>query len=118
MRKAACLMTAVASVVIAGCGPRGAAPVSSAAQGAAFLATPQVIQRGRQPLNWVQFVPQTTSTNLYGIVVGPDGNMWFTDSTASGGLVRMSMTGSVKELSLGGSAFAPYTLSVATAISI
>jgi streptogramin lyase len=77
---------------------------------------PQVAQNGTESLNWKQFTPNTTSKIYREIVAGPDKNMWFTDDNA-GKLVRMGMTGAVKEFLLtfiknGAHGFAPDSLIV------
>lgn len=72
---------------------------------------PKVVQTGKAPANWTQFSPATASGDQYwGIVVGPDDNMWFAELN-DGKLIRVSMAGTIKIFTLG-STFAPKYLAV------
>jgi streptogramin lyase len=61
---------------------------------------PQVVQKGKGA-QWVRFTPHTAGALYSAIVLGPDGNLWFIDENAAS-LVRMSMSGAIKEFSLSG----------------
>jgi streptogramin lyase len=59
---------------------------------------PDVTQKGKGA-QWVQFLPHTPGALYSAIVQGPDENMWFLDENAAG-LVRMTLSGAIKEFSL------------------
>jgi len=103
---AAALYFAVA-FSIAGCGAmRSLVPSSSPA---ASGLGPDVIQTGKKPVDWTQFTPPIAQNRYFGIVAGPDGNMWFTEEV-TGDLNRITMQGAVKSFNI--SSDAPNYLAV------
>ncbi len=58
-------------------------------------AHPSILQKGKSPLNWVTLTPPLVG-QYPDAVIGPDKNMWFTDS-GEFRIVRVTMTGAVKE---------------------
>lgn len=97
-------MRAAAIVVLLLCGLPGCsflgAPLRSEDSATANRqrTLPQVVQKGKG-VQWVRFTPPTAGALYSAIVPGPDGNLWFLDETG-GGLVKMTLTGSVHEFSL------------------
>ena len=77
----------------------------------ASFARPQVVQRGKTPVDWTQFSPSTPpGVQYWGIVAGPDRAMWLAELN-DGELIRVSMSGNIKIISLN-STFAPKFLAV------
>ena len=98
-------IVACVSLVLAGCGYHGAAPMpatnpmrGSNAEPGLPLAQPEVIQNGATS-HWKQFAPKTVSGIYRGIVAGPDKNMWFADNNGNR-LARLTMAGSLHEFPL------------------
>jgi streptogramin lyase len=81
--------------IVWGCSMNGTgpAPVSQ-------IAAPEVFQKG-SGAQFVQFKTKTLGFLYSAIDAGPDGNIWFLDENA-GSLVRMGMSGGIKEFSLSG----------------
>jgi virginiamycin B lyase len=100
-------------LVLAGCSARHALPTP----GGGSAAKPLVVQTGKVPVNWTQFVWGDTLNNPVGgvsIVTGPDKNLWYTDYS-SAALIRMTMSGSTHAYALkynGTSPFNPYAITV------
>jgi streptogramin lyase len=94
---------------LASCGHTSATS-SVVAQPPGTLARPDVVQTGQIPVNWTRFTPATKcgTTNFTGVVVGPDKNIWVTDPC--GGLIRLTMSGTEKELLF--TNFVPVSLTV------
>lgn len=90
------------SAIVSGCSLHSA--VSNGPNNSAQFAVPigaaDVVQKGAGA-TWVKLTPHTSGALGAGIVAGPDGNMWFIDENA-GALVRLSMTGAIKEFSMSG----------------
>jgi streptogramin lyase len=62
-------------------------------------AHPQVIQSGQSPTDWVSFLIPSSSSIPQGIVVGPDGNIWFVESGLDK-IARITMKGIVTEFAV------------------
>lgn len=95
------LFIAVFAAVLAGCtlrAPLENIPAQTA--GSPQFGAPDIVQKGAGA-QWVKLTPHTFGALGAGIVAGPDGNMWFIDENA-GDLVRLSMTGFIKEFSMSG----------------
>src|ERR1700724_821043 len=111
MRKLTMVLLA-AMIATAACGGHpilSAGPGSGQSQSSLGGTHPNVLQGGAVPINWTQFTPSTPSLNYFGIVAGPDKNMWFIDA-GDALLVKMTMAGTTTTFSLNG--FAAYAMAV------
>ena len=88
-------LVASAFLALAGCSEHGQ-PATPAFIGPVI---PGVVQKGGGG-QFVQFTPNTLGALYSAIVQGPDGNMWFLDENAAQ-IVRMSMSGSIREFNIG-----------------
>ena len=75
---------------LAGCASRQTAPLL----GPPHVASPNVVQTGKAPIQWTQFpwAGSTTVDDDVNIVTGPDGKMWYSDANGAQ-IIRMSMNG-------------------------
>jgi streptogramin lyase len=106
------LMSGCLALLVTGCASHQAVPLP----GSLHAGSPSVVQTGKQPIQWTQFLwgGSTTVDDDTRIITGPDGRMWYSDANGSQ-IIRMSMSGARKLFPLsynGGTLFNPEQMTV------
>lgn len=82
----------------------------TAVPGLASRATPNVIQGGGSK-RWIQFALPTQNSEPFGITVGPDGNLWFSELGANK-IGRLTPSGQLSEFRVPTSSGSPIAIAV------
>jgi streptogramin lyase len=106
------LMSGCLALLVTGCASRQAAPLP----GPLHAGSPSVVQTGKQPIQWTQFLwgGSATVDDDTRIITGPDGKMWYSDANGAQ-IIRMTMTGGKTVFPLsynGGTKFKPEQMTV------